>query len=148
MAASVRFAVAVHVLVLLALERGGRTSSFIAGSVNTNPVVVRRILGRLHRAGLVAGHTGPRGGSALLKDPRQVSLAEVYRAVAGKPLIALHEGANPSCPVGKNVGSVLEGVSWRAERAMLESLAGLTLASVVSQVRRRAGAALARAAGR
>lgn len=145
---SVRFAVAVHVLVLLALERGGCTSSFIAGSVNTNPVVVRRILGRLRRAGLVVGHTGPGGGFALLKDPRQLSLAEIYRAVEGRPVITCHEGSNPSCPVGKNVGHVLEAVSRRAERAMLESLGGLTVASVVSQVRIKAGAALARAAAR
>lgn len=143
MAACVRFAVAVHVLVLLALQRGGCTSSFIAGSVNTNPVVVRRILGRLRRAGLVASHTGPGGGFALLKDPRRVTLGEVYRAVEGQPLIALHEGPNPSCPVGRNVGGVLEDVSRRAERAMLESLGGLTLASVVSRVRAKARAALA-----
>jgi Rrf2 family protein len=140
---SVRFAVAVHVLVLLALERDGRTSSFVAGSVNTNPVVVRRILGRLHRAGLVQGHAGPGGGFTLMKDPRRISLADIYRAVESQPLIARHRGPNPACPVGKNVGRVLEGMSRRAERAMLASLAGLTLARVVGGVRARAGAALA-----
>ena len=91
---------------------------------------------------------GPGGGFALLKDPRHVSLAEVYPAVGGKPLITVHERPNPSCPVGKNVGGVLEGVSRRVERAMLGSLAGLTLARVVTQVRTRAGAAVAAASRR
>jgi Rrf2 family protein len=141
MAVSVRFAVAVHVLVLLALERAGRTSAFIAGSVNTNPVVVRRILGRLRRAGLVAGRTGAGGGFTLLKAPGRLSLAEVYRAVEGQAVIARHAAPNPACPVGRNIGGVLDRVSRRAERAMLESLAGLTLVSVVSQVKTKAGAA-------
>src|SRR5262245_50505393 len=143
MAASVRFAVAVHVLVLLAIERGGRTSSYIAGSVNTNAVVVRRILGALRRAGLVVGHAGPGGGFELLRDPRHISLAEVYRAVEGRPLIAVHGAPNPACPVGKNVGGVLEGVSRRVEDAMLVSLSAQTLQRVVGQVRHRSGKALA-----
>ncbi|HEV8441638.1 MAG TPA: Rrf2 family transcriptional regulator [Methylomirabilota bacterium] len=148
MAASVRFAVAVHMLVLLALEREGRTSAYIAGSVNTNPVVVRRLLGRLRRAGLVAGHAGPGGGFTLRKRPRQVSLADVYRAVESKPLIALHEGPNPACPVGKNVGSVLAGVSRRAERATLDALGALTLAGVVGRVKTRAGGFLRASPGK
>jgi Rrf2 family protein len=148
MAESVRFAVAVHVLALLALERRECTSAYIASSVNTHPVVVRRILGRLHRAGFVVGHTGPGGGFALLKDPRAITLAAVHRAVESNTLIALHEGPNPKCPVGKHVGTVLAGVSRRAERAMLDSLASSTLASVVGQVRTRAGRVAARAASR
>ncbi len=143
MAESVRFAVAIHVLVLLAVEdRERKTSSYIAGSVNTNPVVVRRILSRLRRAGLVAGHTGPGGGFRLLRDPRQVSLAAVHRAVETRPPIALHQGPNPACPVGKNVGGVLAGVSDRVARAMLTALKGLTLAQIVSQVKARADGAL------
>jgi len=142
MAESVRFAVAVHVLVLLALERAGRTSSSMAGSVNTNPVVVRRMLGSLRRAGLVRGHGGPGGGFALVKDPRHISLAQIYRAVEGRPLIARHEGPNRACPIGRNMGSVVEAVSLRAERALLESLGRQSLAAVVGQVRTRAGAHL------
>jgi len=58
-----RFTVAIHVLCLLAaLHPKPVTSEFIAGSVNTNPVVIRRILAALRRAGLVKSQPGVSGG--------------------------------------------------------------------------------------
>ncbi len=146
MAASVRFAVALHVLVLLALERRAVTSAYIAGSVNTNPVVVRRILGAVRRAGLVAAHTGPGGGFRLRKPGAQITLADVYRAVEGAPIIAQHDDPNRSCPVGRHVGGVIEVVARRAERAMLGSLAASSLHDVAGRVKRRAAVPRARKA--
>ena len=140
MAASVRFAVALHVLALLAVERHAATSAYIAGSVNTNPVVVRRILGALRRGGFVIAHTGPGGGFALRKAKARITLAEVYRAVEHAPLIALHQDPNRSCPVGRHVGGVIGIVARQAERAMLGSLAAVTLDDVAGRVKRRAAA--------
>ena len=65
---SSRFTMAVHILALLALEKNTLcTSEWIAKSVNTNPVVVRRIIGKLKKAGLVNVRPGT-GGAYLLKD--------------------------------------------------------------------------------
>ena len=80
---SSRFSVAVHVLSLLALpEQDGvlLTSERMAGSVNTNPVVIRRILGQLKKAGLVEVRPAS-GGTFLTRQPAAITLLEVYRAV-------------------------------------------------------------------
>jgi DNA-binding IscR family transcriptional regulator len=64
-----RFTVAIHVLCLLAAQHPQPlTSEFIAGSVNTNPVVIRRLLGSLRRAGLVKSQPGVSGGWELVAN--------------------------------------------------------------------------------
>src|SRR5947199_10441191 len=108
-----RFAVAIHILLLLACNRaaGKATSEFLAKSVNTNPVVGRRITGQLARAGLIRVRRGP-GGAELARDPSDISLGDVWRAMnAGgcRPLLPLHAAPNQGCLVGREVHSVLGG---------------------------------------
>jgi Rrf2 family protein len=135
---SSRFAVAVHVLSLLALEESGEpvTSDYVAGSVKTNPVVVRRILGLLRRAGLVRIQPGPRGGARLARPASKILLADVYHAVEDGQLLSLHRNApNPRCPVGRHIGSVLGRVFGEAEAALEATLRRRTLGDVVGSVR-------------
>jgi len=62
MTISSRFSVAIHILSLLEISKDEIcTSEYIAGSVNTNPVVIRRIMGMLSKAGLVEVRTGVAG---------------------------------------------------------------------------------------
>lgn len=139
---SSRFAVAVHLLAVQAVKpEHPLTSDFLAGSVNTNPVVVRRILGMLRRAGLVVVQPGPRGGSRLAKPAERIRLAEVYRAVEKGELLGLHKSP-PSrfCPVGRNIGGVLAEIFCEAERAMEKVLEKRTLAEVVAAVKKCAAA--------
>jgi Rrf2 family protein len=82
MAVNCRFATGVHVLVLLASEPDSlQTSTDIALKLDTNPVVVRRVLASLQQAKLIESQKGPTGGSRLLKSPKAISLADVYKAV-------------------------------------------------------------------
>ena len=136
---SSRFAVAVHILAVQALHRDrALTSQFIAGSVNTNPVVVRRILGRLRQAGLVRLKSGPKGGSELVKPPSRIRLAEVYKAVEPGELFALHRSKpNPQCPVGRCIQDVLSSVFTDAEEAFGKALGETSLADVARDVERR-----------
>ena len=131
-----RFAVAVHVLTLLALEKRALTSDYIAGSVQTNPVVVRRILGALRDAGLVSAIPGPGGGFELAVEPRHLTLRQVYEAFEERGVIPIHSDTNAKCPVGRNIETLLEQVTDRAEEAMLASLGESTLARLVAQVQR------------
>ena len=66
---SSKLTVGVHILTLLASSPGEPlTSEYIAGSVNTNPVVIRRLLGLLREAGVVVIHGaayGPGGEGTL-----------------------------------------------------------------------------------
>src|ERR1700739_4580110 len=82
MAVNCRFATGVHVLVLLAGEPGTlQTSTDIAEKLDTNPVVVRRVLASLQQAKLIESQKGPTGGSRLLRSPKTISLADIYRAL-------------------------------------------------------------------
>lgn len=133
---SSRMAVAVHILAYLAW-RGDEptTSERVAGSVNTNPVVVRRIIGALREAGLVQAQPGAGGGATLLRDPSRITLLDVYRAVEeGEELFALHAEPCPECDIGANIREVLQGVFCRAHTAMQEVLRGVTLADVSAQL--------------
>lgn len=136
MPANTRFAVAVHVLALLARENRALTSDYIAGSVQTNPVVVRRIVGSLREAGIVTAVPGPGGGFLLACEPRALTLRSIYEAVEDRTMIAIHSDTNQKCPVGRNIEPVLERIIIRAENAMLTALAETTLSRVVGQIQR------------
>lgn len=141
MQTSTRFAVAVHILTLLAQASDGPLiSEQIAGSVNTNPVVIRRVLGYLRRAGLVASQPGARGGWTLVREPAAIGLRDVYRAVERDPLLALHERPNPACPIGRNIQQTLDSIFSDAQAALEQSLGGVTVADVLQGVLARAAA--------
>lgn len=136
---SSRFAFAVHVLALLAQQEGVPLSSeIIAGSVNTNPALIRRLLTMLAQAGLTTSQLGAGGGALLARAPEDITLLEVYRAVEDPQLFGLHrEEPNPACMVGRNIQQVLRGIMDDAQRAMEASLAARTVADTFSDVVRR-----------
>ena len=140
MARNCRFAVAVHVCAVLTLRRDDppATSDWIAKSVNTNPVVVRRLLSALGKAGLVQSQRGISGGSTLARDPAAITLLEISRAVdadEGPPLP--QQEPNPACPVGANIRPILTDILGRAEAARERELHGITLADIAAAIRAR-----------
>lgn len=141
MSTSSRFAVAVHILTLMA-SAGDEPlkSERVAGSVNTNPVVIRRIMCALARARLVVSQTGSMGGSRLARSPKEITLLEVYRAVEGGDVFALHpQTPNRRCPIGMNIETVLEGVLEEADEAVERVLARITIEKVLHAVRLSSG---------
>lgn len=141
MSSSNRFAVAIHVL---ALARGGPgepgrcpvTSEYLAELVNTNPVVIRRILGPLREAGLVSSQPGPGGGWRLTRPAAEITLRDVYRAIEGdRPFPAPARTAASDCPIGRCLSGVL-ATSFRAAEQTLEAqLAKVTVADVIRGAR-------------
>lgn len=134
-----RFAVAVHVLTLLEQGKGEPvTSEHIAGSVNTNPSLIRRLLSQLSRAGLTTSRMGTGGGALLAKPADRITLLDVYRAVdEDQDVIPIHPAPNPSCTVGRNIEAALESKISAAERALQRELAETTVASLSSDITRR-----------
>ena len=131
MASSCRFAFAVHVLAVLALKRegGGVCSDLLAGSVNTNPVIIRRLLTRLRHAGLVTTQKGASGGATLAASPEKIPLDAIYRAVESGASFSLHpHQPNQHCPVGAGIERVLDEVFSSAQNALESALASRTLA--------------------
>ena len=91
MAANSQFAIAIHVLTILAKSGDERVKSdYIAGSVNTNPVVIRRLLSNLQDAKLVVSQVGATGGTSLAKQPKDIHLSEIYKALPCGEIFALH----------------------------------------------------------
>jgi Rrf2 family protein len=136
MAANDRLTIAVHALAWMALARQrGRdelTSEQVAASVSTNPVIIRRRLGELRRAGLVDVRHGSGAGWSLTRDPSAITLLDVYDAVGQEPLFALHHSEpNLECPVGHGIRPALERVYAGVDRSLRAELAGTTVADVL-----------------
>jgi len=140
---SSRFAVAIHILTLLTQEPDvPATSEYIASSVNTNPVVIRRTLGGLRRAGLVRSQGGAGGGWRLARDAEAITLRDVYRAVEEEDEAVFplhHRPPNPNCPVGRHIQRALAVRFAAATRALEDELARRTVADVLREVRVLAG---------
>lgn len=132
-----RFAVAAHILLMIAADGAEpSTSQRLAASINTNPVVIRRITGLLARAGLVRVRRGP-GGAELMRPAATITLRDVWRAVqsdADRPLLPLHANPDPACPVGCRVHAVLGAAFGTAEQALEAALARTTLADLLHGV--------------
>ncbi|MCF6475431.1 Rrf2 family transcriptional regulator [Nonomuraea sp. MG754425] len=136
MGLSSRSAVAIHALTLLA-RWGGKslTSAEIADSLESNPVLVRRILGSLRDAGLVWATEGRGGGWTLAREPRQITLHDAFAAVEPGPILSRHpHPPSAECEVGRNIQALLEVEFQDAERAMQERLGRTTIADLRQRV--------------
>jgi Rrf2 family protein len=153
-----RLTVAAHVLGIIAyLEREegrGATSDELAESVGTNAVVIRRVLGQLKGAGIVDSRRGAGGGSVLARDPREITMRDVYEAVQDESceLIGRHaNGVGEDCPVAPVIAEYLDELYVDAEEALKRTLARVTVDSmsreVLARVRARIGGAPTNCAG-
>lgn len=137
MSISSRFAVGVHILALLEINKDGvSTSEFLAASVNTNPVVIRKIMGMLKQAQLVNVRPGV-AGAELAKSLSEISLLDVYKAVNvvnEKELFSIHENPNPQCPVGRNIQDAIVPLFATAQSALEKALDYITIEDVVKDI--------------
>ena len=129
-----RFALGVHLLTLIGAGDGRPVSSeSMAGSAGTNAVHVRRVAGHLREAGLVTSQHGPGGGWLAAREPRSVTLRDVWDAVHGDgPVLGLHDAA-PDCPIGQAIQQELLAVDHDAHAALRAELARTTLADVLER---------------
>lgn len=123
-------------LVMLAKKSDTNVKSeCIAESVNTNAVVIRRLLCQLSQAGMVVSQTGAAGGTRLAKSAGEISLNEIYQAVSTGEVFALHrQKPNQDCPVGKNIEAVLCNLQKEIDRAIEERLSRRTLENVLEVI--------------
>ena len=130
---NLRFAVAVHLLTLLAESPASLVDSReLAVSPATNPVHVRRVLGLLRAQGLVSSQPGSHGGWALARPAAQINLGDVWRAVNGDdPLLGLHV-PDPNCPTGRRVQSKLRTLDRRTFDVVVTELERVTIADMLN----------------
>jgi Rrf2 family protein len=142
-----QFVVATHIMTILAghklylPESECTNSATIAESVNTNPVVIRRILLKLRDANLVVSKSGPRGGSEIAKHPSKIKLNEIYQAVEESgSLFHSHYGEpNNNCLVGGHIQDSLKDTIEKAEEGVKKVLSKKTLMDISKDVLKRAG---------
>ncbi len=137
MSLSSRHAIATHILMILAACPESKASSEqIAVSVNTNSVVIRRLLARLKEAGLVQVQRGAEGGYSLGKDPGAISLWDIYQVVEESPVFCIHKSPpNPDCSIGACIEKLLEKVYGDCELAIRKSLESVSLSCLLDCVR-------------
>jgi len=131
-----QFTFAVHIMTALAFSPGEVIGSQkLAASVNTNPVVVRRLLLALRRARLIDTFTGKHGGARLRKKPREISLVDIYDAVEPRPVIPVNERkVFKKCHVSCSMKSIMVDVAEGAEDAVRKHLRSITLAKLLRQM--------------
>ncbi len=110
-------------------------SGYIAKSVNTNAVVIRRLLSDLHEAGLVVSRTGYSGGTCLTRQPGEIKLLEVYEAVSDEEIFGLHAKVpDQECDIGSTITTVLGRLQLEIYEAVRERFANYTLQDVIDEL--------------
>ena len=134
---SSRFTMAIHMFACIDTFADQKmTSDFMAGSIGTNPVIIRKLLGQLITAGLVEVARGT-GGVTITKPLSEITFLDVYKAVECAPdeeLFHFHENPNQACPVGRNIHHVLDDKLLQIQKAMEEELSKITLEEVKNDV--------------
>jgi Rrf2 family protein len=124
-----RFPIALHIMALLCIAEDVTSSDFLAGSINVNPVLVRKELSNLKKHKLIVSREGKNGGYLLGKPGAQITLAQIYQAV--KPASVLGKAKNqpnPACPIGKQINEHLKTLDTEIELAMMKKLGDTNLA--------------------
>lgn len=134
---SSRFTMAIHMFACIdTFDDQKMTSDFMAGSIGTNPVIIRKLLGQLKTAGLVEVARGT-GGVTITKALSEITFLDIYKAVECAPdeeLFHFHENPNQECPVGRNIHHVLDDKLTRIQKAMEDELSKITLDDVKKDV--------------
>ena len=128
---SSRFTVALHIFTCVDTFKDEYkvTSDFLASSINTNPVIIRKILTQLKNAGLIHVARGT-GGIELTRDLSDITFYDVYEAiepVEEGDLFRFHEAPNPDCPVGRNIHALLDDKLKAIQNAMEAEMKRYTL---------------------
>ena len=133
-----RFTIAVHILTAIDYFKDTETvtSNFLAGSVGTNPVIIRNVMSQLKEAGLISSSQG-KSGISLAKDLKDISFYDVYKAVDcvdESGLFHFHENPNIDCPVGKNIHSAMDERLTSIQDTMETQMKQISIADVEADI--------------
>ncbi|WDF46153.1 Rrf2 family transcriptional regulator [Chryseobacterium sp. KACC 21268] len=130
-----RFATAIHIMTLLAKDpQEWLTSDWLAGSINVNPVVIRKELGNLKKSGLVESRQGKDGGVRIAKNPEEVNVAEIYEAIKNSEVLGKkNQNPNPLCSVGKDINKNLNQLFTETDDLVFQFLEGKKLSDFTHQ---------------
>ncbi|MCD8328944.1 MAG: Rrf2 family transcriptional regulator [Ruminococcus sp.] len=139
MCVSKRFPLAVHSLLFVAVLSPKKrvTSALVAESTRSNPVTVRNIFLNLSDSGLLIASAGKNGGVRLAREPKNITLWDIYQAVELKDvnkIFNMYEGSG-TCPIGKNFYKILHPHMVSASNAMKADMERVTLETLMSELK-------------
>lgn len=130
-----RFATAIHIMTLLSkFPQEWLTSEWLAGSINVNPVIIRKEIGVLKEAGLIISRKGKEGGSQLAKNASEISISEIYSAVKNTEVLGKkNNNPNPACPVGRDINVLLVELFSETDKLVCRFLGDKSLKEFTEQ---------------
>jgi Rrf2 family protein len=137
MLSSSRFVMTIHALSVLAKNTVGAPvcSTYIAKSVRTNPVVIRRLMAELERNALVTSTSGRSGGFSLARHAKVITLADIYHAVEDENVFRMHKlDPTSDCPVAAQMGKALSKPLCAAHDALTAELSRTTLHDIAEAI--------------
>lgn len=138
---NVQFATSVHIMLALALTGKGDcpklpNSDVLAESIHTNPVVVRRLLSLLNKAGLIKSSRGKNGGVQLNRLPSDINLKDIYIALQMEDSIKPHnKPQKKDCAVSCSIHSIMSSVTEGYQKTNLKYLESLKLSDLIKKVK-------------
>lgn len=130
-----------HVLLHMAEQKGPTTSERLAKAMQTNPVVIRRIMAGLRERGYVRSEKGHGGGWTLACDLTRLTLRDVYEALGEPAVLAIgNRTESPGCLVEQAVNAALGRAFEEAEAMLLARFAAVTLAQLSADLHARLAA--------
>lgn len=130
-----RISVAIHSVLHLSMSKGPVTSEELGKCQNTNPVLIRRILGDLKKADIVGSEKGHGGGWILTKSPKSISFQDIFEALDDSLLprpIELEKGE--SCLIMKSICSTMDEFIEEADLLLARKLSKISIQSLIDQV--------------
>ncbi len=121
----------------MAQKGGPVTSEVLAKAMDTDPVVLRRVIAGLRDRGYVQSEEGHDGGT-LICDLSKVTLRDVHTVLGSPSVLTVGNRTEaPGCLVEEAVNTALRKTFGDAEALLLERLGEVTLLALSENVRRR-----------
>lgn len=129
-----KFGLSLHVLTYLDLECADKlcTSNEIAESIQTNPVVVRRLLPQLKKAGFVVTKRG-HGGIKLNKDANLITLYDVYEVCVDE-ILNIRTYDENACPIASHMHDAIYETLDETSRLFKQSLQKKTIRDISNNI--------------
>lgn len=126
---------AVHILAYVDIYQDGDLSSkMIAGSVESNPSLIRRLMSLLKKADLLSTQSGT-VAPKLARPASEISLLDVYQALDEENnLLHIDPKTNPNCVVGGNIQEVLNSAYQQVQNSAEDKMREITLQNIIDDI--------------
>lgn len=130
-----RFATAIHIMTILGSKpEEWFTSDWLAGSINVNPVIIRKEISVLRDLGLVDCRKGKEGGCKLAKNSENISISDIYLAVKNSEILGKkNQNPNPACEIGKKINENLEQLFSETDGLVVSFLKNKSLKEFIKE---------------